>query len=96
MSIYSYFFNAKQVEGEYDRTYTAEDVTSYLDGIVGSGVFPVPSDCLQVYAGTGMKVLVKPGMGWIDGHKIVNTADLEIEIDPADVTLNRMLSSELR
>lgn len=90
MSIYSYFFNAKQVEGEYDRTYTAEDITSYLDGIVGSGVFPVPSDCLQVYAGSGMKVLVKPGMGWIDGHKIVNTADLELEIDPADVTLSRI------
>ena len=90
MAIYSYFFNAKQVDGEYDRTYTAEDMTSYLDGIVGSGVFPTPSDCLQVYAGTGMNVLVHPGMGWIEGHKILNTADLELAIDPADVTLNRI------
>lgn len=90
MAIYSYFFNAKQIDGEYDRTYTAEDMTSYLDGIVGSGVFPTPSDCLQVYAGTGMNVLVHPGMGWIEGHKILNTADLELAIDPADVTLNRI------
>ncbi len=90
MAIYSYFFNAKQVDGEYDRTYTAEDMASYLDGIVGSGVFPTPADCLQVYAGTGMNVLVHPGMGWIEGHKILNTADFELAIDPADVTLNRI------
>lgn len=90
MAVYSYFFNAQKTGSEYDRVYTASDFTDYLDGIVGSGVFPRPSDCMQVYAGTGMNVLVKPGQGWIEGHKIINTADLQLAVDPADVTLNRI------
>lgn len=90
MALKYYFFNSKVTGGIHDRVYTSTDITSYLDKIVGSGVFPTPSDCLQVYAGTGLKVYVKPGQGWINGHKLINTADYALTLEPADVTLNRI------
>lgn len=90
MAINGYFFNAVQSGGVYDRVYNAEDVTSYLNKIVGNGVFPNPSTQLQVRAGTGMQVIVAAGEGWINGHKLVNTADMQIAIDSADALLNRI------
>lgn len=90
MAINSYFFNAVLSEGVYDRVYNSEDVTSYLDKLVGNGVFPNPSTQLQVRAGTGMQVIVGAGSGWIDGHKIVNTADMTLSVDASDVLLDRI------
>ena len=90
MAINYYFFNAVESGGVYDREYNAEDVTSYLSGLVGNGVFPTPSTALQVSASTGMTVLVGAGKGWINGHKIENTAALTLVVDAADVVLNRI------
>ncbi len=90
MAIQSYFFNAVESGGVYDRVYNAEDMTSYLDLLVGNGVFPNPSTQLQVRASTGMNVIVNEGSGWINGHKLVNTADLTLTLDAADVLLNRI------
>ena len=90
MAINGYFFNAVNSGGVYDRIYNAEDVTSYLDKIVGSGVFPNPSTQLQVRAGTGMGVIVSSGQGWINGHKIINTADLPLTVDGSDALLSRI------
>ena len=90
MAVNSYFFNAILDDGVYDRIYNAEDITSYLANIVGNGVFPNPSTQLQVRAGTGMHVIVAAGSGWIDGHKVVNTADLTLDVTAADVVLNRI------
>lgn len=90
MAIESYFFNAVENEGSYDRVYNAEDVTSYLDLLVGNGVFPNPSTQLQVRASSGMDVIVGAGSGWINGHKMVNTADLTLTVDDSDVVLDRI------
>lgn len=90
MAINSYFFNAVENDGVYDRIYNAEDFTSYLDLLVGSGVFPNPSTQLQVTAASGMDVVVRAGSGWINGHKMVNTADLTLTLDNSDVLLNRI------
>lgn len=91
MAINSYFYNAiSDGQGGYDRTYNAEDVTSYLDQIVGNGVFPNPSSQLQVRVGEGMEVVVAAGQGWIHGHKLINTADLTLSIDASDVLLGRI------
>lgn len=90
MAINSYFFNAIESEGVYDRVYNAEDMTSYLDLLVGNGVFPDPSTQLQVRASSGMDVIVAAGSGWINGHKIVNTADLTLTLAASDVLLNRI------
>lgn len=90
MAIQSYFFNAVLNDGVYDRTYNAEDVTSYLDLLVGNGVFPNPSTMLQVRVGSGMNVIVGAGAGWINGHKMINTADLTLTVAASDVLLNRI------
>lgn len=90
MAIEGYFFNAIENDGSYDRVYNAEDVTSYLNQLVGNGVFPNPSTQLQVRAGTGMNVIVGAGSGWIDGHKMVNTADTTLSVNNSDVLLNRI------
>ena len=90
MAINSYFFNAVLDGGVYDRAYNAEDMTSYLAELVGNGVFPNPSTCLQVRAGTGMNVIVAPGSGWIKSHKMINTADATLAITTSDVILNRI------
>ena len=90
MAIKGYFFNAVESGGTYDRIYNAEDVTSYLDKLVGNGVFPTPSTQLQVRAGSGMTVIVADGEGWIDGHKMINTADMTLQIDVSDVLLDRI------
>lgn len=90
MAINSYFFNAILDGGVYDRVYNAEDFTSYLDKIVGNGVFPTPATQLQVRAGSGMQVIVGAGNGWINGHKLVNTADLTLAVPASDVVLNRI------
>ena len=90
MAIKSYFFNAVLDDGVYDRIYNAEDITSYLNLLVGNGVFPNPSTNLQVSAGTGMQVIVAAGSGWINGHKIINTADLALTVTASDVVFNRI------
>ena len=90
MAIQSYFFNAIQSEGVYDRVYNAEDFASYLNLLVGNGVFPTPSTQLQVRAGSGMQVIVGAGSGWIDGHKMVNTSDFTLTVAASDVLLNRI------
>ena len=90
MAIKSYFYNAIFDGETYDSIYNAEDVTSYLDKLVGSGVFPNPSTQLQVRAGTGMQIIVNEGQGWIHGHKLINDADLILSVDAADVLLNRI------
>lgn len=90
MAIQGMFFNAVKVGDTYDRNYSSADFSIYLDQIVGSGVFPNPSTQLQARAGSGMSIIVGAGQGWIDGHKIINTADFPITIAPADALLNRI------
>ena len=90
MAIQSYFFNAIQSDGVYDRVYSAQDVTDYLDLLVGNGVFPTPSTNLQVRASSGMEVIVNAGSGWINGYKMINTVDTALTIEASDVHLNRI------
>jgi len=91
MSIEYFFFNAvKNQAGVPDRTYNAQDFTSYLDKIVGSGVFPNPATNLQVVASSGFNILVKAGSGWIEGHKMVNKTDYMLTLSPSDVLNDRI------
>ena len=90
MAINSYFFNAVKVGDEYDRVYDANDFTSYLDLLVGNGVFANPSTTLQVRASSGMDVIVGAGSGWINGLKMENTADSTLTVSAADSVLNRI------
>lgn len=88
--INSYFFNAVESGGVYDRTYDAEDFAKYLDKLVTNGVFPTPTTNLQVRADSGLSVIVGAGQGWIDGHKIDNTADYPLTLTAADAVYPRI------
>lgn len=90
MAIKCGFFNSMLKNGVQDRTYNALDITSYFDKIIGNGVFVNPANSLQIIANEGMQVICKPGKGWINGFYIINDADLILEIEPADVVLDRI------
>ena len=90
MAINSYFFNAIESGGEYDRVYDAQDFTNYLDKIVGDGVFPNPTTNLQVRANSGLNIYVGAGQGWIKGHKMELTADMSLSLDTADPVVDRV------
>ena len=90
MAIEYMFFNAVENAGVYDRTYNAEQFSSWLDEIVGNGVFAYPSNNLQVMADEGMHVTVKAGAAWIYGHKMTLDADMSISVPQADVALDKI------
>lgn len=91
MAINSYFFNAlPDGSGGYDRVYNADDITGYLDLLVSTGVFANPANNLQVFSRGDMNISVEAGSAWINGYKLVNTADYPLVIDGADLLLNRI------
>lgn len=83
----SFCFNS--VNG--DRKYKAEDFRDYFASFIGNGVFPNPSNNLQVMGeNSDMTVTLKAGKGWINGAFYVNDTDLILPIDVADGVLNRI------
>jgi len=86
MTIYSGIFNS--VNG--DRKYNAWWFAKYFATFIGNGVFPNPSSNLQVAAYQNMKVVVKPGSGWIDGYFIYSDGDHVLTLDVADGVLKRI------
>lgn len=82
----SSFFNSVS----NDRVYRAEEWAEYFASFIGNGVFPVPSNNLQVVAGSGMVVTVKAGKAWINGYFYYNTGDLSLTLPVADGVLNRI------
>lgn len=82
----SSFFNS--VSG--DRVYRAEEWAEYFASFIGNGVFPVPSNNLQVVADSRMTITVKAGKAWINGYFYFNTGDLSVTLPTADGVLNRI------
>lgn len=82
----SSFFNSVS----HDRVYRAEEWAEYFASFIGNGVFPVPSNNLQVVAGSGMVVTVKAGKAWINGYFYYNTGDLSLTLPVADGVLKRI------
>lgn len=87
----SLFFDSEIIDGEYDRSYNAEDWARYFRSFIGNGVFANPSSSLQVISDRNdMTILIKQGKGFIDGYFYENTDDLILLVDVADGVLNRM------
>jgi hypothetical protein len=79
-------FNSK----DHDRVYKAEDWAWYFSTFIKNGVFPnTQNDGLQVVAGDGMQITVKPGFGYINGYAFRNEQDYAITLETADGALNR-------
>lgn len=82
----SSFFNSVN----HDRVYKADDWAEYFASFIGNGIFPVPSNGLQVEASEGMQIVIHTGKAWINGYFYFNTADLNTTLGTADGVLNRI------
>ena len=93
MAILSGYYNS--LNG--DRKYNAETMSRYFAGLFTRGVLQNYEGKFVVKASTGMNVIVQTGKAFFsDGKWIENTADITIEIDPADVVLGRIDSIVLQ
>lgn len=90
MAELGYFFNAVNVNGEWDREYKAEDFADFFSPLITNGFFPSELN-LKVIADSGtMDIAVKAGRAWIEGYMYKNTSDLILTHDVADGVLNRI------
>lgn len=86
MAITSGFFDS--VGG--DRTYNAEQMSNYFDGLVSDGVYETIGDRFLVSnAHDGMKVNVGSGRAIIRSHWVKNDAAVTLTLDPSDVQYGR-------
>ena len=69
------FFNALNVNGEYDRKYNANDYSDNLAVIISNGVLRSDNDDLRVTA-SGMGCTVGAGRAWINGKYYYNDAPI--------------------
>lgn len=86
----SFPFDAETVNGDYDRTYLADDFAGFFRAFISSGVFMGTQTNLQVTANGDMTVTVRKGSAIIDGYRYDLVQDTVIQITPADGMLNRI------
>lgn len=92
MAISSGFFDS--VNG--DRTYDADQMSNYFDGLVSDGVYETIGDRFLVTAGDGMRVKVGSGRAIIQSRWVKNDAEVQLTLDPSNASLNRMDAIVLR
>lgn len=90
MASYLPFNSVIDGDGNPDRAVKAEDWAWYFSTFIGNGVFPNPSDGLQVVADSAMNVLVKDGFGYINGYAFKNPTDYTLTVPTADGALPRI------
>lgn len=79
MSVESGFFNS--VNG--DRTYNADNISNFFDGILNDGVFKNYDGDLAVTAGSGLSVNVAGGKAMLFSKFILNTGQLNLSLSGA-------------
>ena len=91
MKEFSFPFDAIEDEqGEFDREYSAKDFATYFKQFISNGVYPNPSNGLEVEALTSnMVVTLHSGSGFINGYAYVLPEDLPIFISPSHASYNR-------
>ena len=65
---YSFFDAVLGDNGQYDRTYSSEDMASYFSSFVGNGVYANPANSLMINANSGLSLSVSIGKAWIKGY----------------------------
>lgn len=88
MAFSSGFFNSKGL----DRTYTAEDFTSYLSSLICNGILDSYGDCFSVTANGDLTVTIGSGKAWINGHYFINDASHTLDLSRyVDESLSKYL-----
>lgn len=90
MAEYLPFNSILDGNGTPDRPAKAEDWAWYFSTFIGDGVFPKPTDGLQVVADSGMNVTIKAGYGFIKGYAFRNSSGTSKTIGTADGSLTRI------
>lgn len=86
MAEYSRFFD--HIDG--DRSYNADDFAEYFRQVLTSGILN-GGENLQVYVnGTDRIARIKPGKAWIEGYFYKLTEELELPLDEAHGTYDRI------
>lgn len=83
-------FNAVLVDSKFDSVYKAEDWAWYFATFLTTGVFPKPSDGLQVIAFDKMEIRVNAGYAFINGYAYRNRASKGITLSTAEGAMNRI------
>lgn len=91
MSQHSGFFDALQVNGEYDRVYSAADYCDNLATIIKTGVRYSSDDDLKVTAAGGMALSVGIGRAWINGHYYFNDTAYGLTVPTAPTGNNKRI-----
>lgn len=73
-----------------DRKYNAQDMNMPYKEIISNGVFPNPSNQLQVTASSGMTVSVGVGGGMFGNGWAVNESAELVTLDSSEATLSRI------
>lgn len=93
MAITSGFFDS--VSG--DRTYDADQMSTYFEGLISDGVYENVGDRFAVTsANSGMNINVGAGRAIVQSHWVKNDATTVLTLDPSDVQLNRVDAIVLR
>ena len=86
MAITSGFFDS--ISG--DRTYNADQMSTYFEGLVSDGIYENIGDRFIVQAASGMNVTIGTGRALIKSHWIKNDAAVTLTLDAADLQLSRI------
>lgn len=92
MAITYGFFNSVSE----DRTYNADQMSSYFEGLVSDGVYENVGNKLQVKVSSGMTVAVQTGRAIIGSKWVKNDAVHTIALNAAHATLNRYTAIVIR
>ena len=92
MAISYGFFNSIN----HDRTYNADQMSEYFDGLVSNGVYESVGSAMQVTAGEGLAVNVQSGRAIIDCKWIKNDAAQAITLTTAHVLMPRYTAIVIR
>lgn len=77
------FYNAKLVDGAYDRTYDAEDFGRMFDGIISDGVLPTYGKQFKVTKYSDTKVKIDTGKAWLNGTWSILEKAITMDVNTA-------------
>lgn len=96
MSVTFGFFNAQQVNGDYDRKYGADELAEYFASLIGNGISADIENCFKISAVSGMQISIAAGYAWINGYWIKNDAVIVKTLAVAPSSNSRIDSVVLR
>jgi hypothetical protein len=92
MAVTSGFFDS--ISG--DRRYSADQMSTYFEGLVSDGIYENIGNRFEVTASAGMTVNVGSGRALIKSHWIKNDGSVPLTLDAADVQFPRIDTIVLR